>query len=125
MEYQFITDPISGDAQAKCSLEHEAFGYWLTLEIGTDIEKLTQVLSALVDVETKKKSEVLLTGKEYSLTVSLGEVVVQRNEVLDEQTSLPEMLTDENIDFDQYDQASCGSEDFRVMLLAWAKFVGK
>ena len=36
--------------------------------------------------------------------------------------NLPEMLTDEHINLDQYEQAACGLEDFRALLLSWKQF---
>ena len=59
MEYQFIDDPITGAAIAKFSLEHEVIGPWLEVEVGTDPTKLTQLLSAMTEIEQEKKSEMI------------------------------------------------------------------
>jgi len=125
MEYQFIDDPITGTAIAKFSLEHEVIGPWLEVEVGTDPVKLTQLLSALAEIEQEKKSEITITGSEYTVVFNRGDVTVQTNASLDGIEVLPDGLLEENIDFDQQDSSSCGREDFREILLSWAKFVGK
>jgi uncharacterized protein YacL (UPF0231 family) len=125
MEYQFINDPITGVAIAKFSLEHEVIGPWLEVEIGDSTEKLTQLLAAMEDVDRSKKSEVMITGNEYSIVLTRGDVTVQTNASMNGVEVLPESLREESVDFDQLDSSSCGSDDFRELLLSWAKFIRK
>ncbi|WP_245807532.1 YacL family protein [Cognaticolwellia beringensis] len=125
MEYQFIDDPITGGAIAKFSLDHEVIGPWLEVEVGTDTEKLAQLLSAMADIEAEKKLEVTITGNEYTVVFNRGDVTVQTNASMDGLEILPDSLIEEDIDFDQQDSSSCGREDFREILLSWAKFVNK
>lgn len=125
MEYQFIDDPITGAAIAKFSLEHEVIGPWLEVEVGTDPTKLTQLLSAMTEIEQEKKSEITIIGNEYTVVFNRGDVTVQTNASMDGLEILPDSLIEEDIDFDQQDSSSCGQEDFREILLSWAKFVKK
>ena len=125
MEYQFIDDPITGAAIAKFSLEHEVIGPWLEVEVGTDPTKLTQLLSAMTEIEQEKKSEITIIGNEYTVVFNRGVVTVQTNASMDGLEILPDSLIEEDIDFDQQDSSSCGQEDFREILLSWAKFVKK
>lgn len=125
MEYQFINDPITGVAIAKFSLEHEVIGPWLEVEIGDSTTKLTELLSAMADVDRNKKTEVMITGSEYSVVLTRGDVTVQTNASMNGVETLPEGLREDNIDYDQLDSSSCGSDDFRALLLSWAKFIGK
>ena len=125
MEYQFIDDPITGAAIAKFSLEHEVIGPWLEVEVGTDPTKLTQLLSAMTEIEQEKKSEITIIGNEYTVVFNSGDVTVQTNASMDGLEILPDSLIEEDIDFDQQDSSSCGQEDFREILLSWAKFVKK
>ena len=67
MEYQFIDDPLTGSAIAKFSLDHEVIGPWLEVEVGTDTEKLKQLLSAMADIEAEKQTEITITGNEYTV----------------------------------------------------------
>lgn len=125
MEYQFIDDPITGAAAAKFSFEHEVIGPWLEVEVGTSAQKLKQLLSALSDIEQDKQTEITITGSEYSAVLSRGDVTIQTNASMNGIEVLPDSLLDENIDFDEQDASSCGSDDFRELLLAWAKFINK
>jgi len=125
MEYQFIDDPITGAVMAKFSLEHEVIGPWLEVEVGTNTAKLEQLLSAISDIEHEKQLEITVTGSEYSVVFNRGDVTVQTNASMNGAEVLPDGLSQDNIDFDQQDSSSCGREDFREILLSWAKFVGK
>lgn len=122
MEYEFIHDAITGEAKARFSLEHEIVGPWLEIEVGQDSEKLAKLLSEIDNVELGKQAEVLLTGHEFSVAISKEDVVIQANSNLNGEEELPEMLTDEHINFDSNSKAECGIDDFRTLLLAWAKF---
>ena len=123
MEYQFIDDPITGSAVARFSLDHEVIGPWLEVEVGTDPVKLAQLLTAMAEVEEEKQSEITITGSEYTVSFSRGDVTVQTNASMNGIEVLPDALIEENIDFDQQDSSSCGSDDFRELLLSWEKFV--
>jgi uncharacterized protein YacL (UPF0231 family) len=123
MEYQFIDDPITGSAVARFSLDHEVIGPWLEVEVGTDPVKLAQLLTAMAEVEEEKQSEITITGSEYTVSFSRGDVTVHTNASMNGIEVLPDALIEENIDFDQQDSSSCGSDDFRVLLLSWEKFV--
>ena len=122
MEYEFIHDATTGEAKARFSLEHEVLGPWIEIELGNDSGKLKQLLTAIDQVEKGKQSEVLVTGHEYSVTFSEGDVAVQTNASLNGTEPLPEMLTAEHINLDQNESAACGIDDFRALLLSWAKF---
>ncbi len=125
MEYQFIDDPITGAAMAKFSLDHEVIGPWLEVEVGKDPAKLTQLLTAMAEIEQEKQSEITITGSEYTVVFNRGDVTVQTNASLDGIEVLPDGLIEENIDFDEQDSSSCGREDFRELLLSWASFIRK
>jgi uncharacterized protein YacL (UPF0231 family) len=122
MEYEFIHDAITGEAKARFSFEHEVIGPWIEVELGHDSGKLTHLLTAIEKVEKGESKEILITGSEYSVTLNRDEVEVQTNASLNGSEPLAEMLTDEHINLDQNESAGCGIDDFRVLLLSWAKF---
>lgn len=122
MEYEFIHDAITGEARAQFSLEHEVIGPWIEVEVGSNREKLTQLLTAIDQVEKGQRNEVFITGHEYSVAINHDDISIQTNASLDEDDSLPEMLTTEHINLDQHEVAGCGLDDFRKLLLSWAKF---
>ncbi len=125
MEYEFIQDPITGSAKAKFSMEHEVIGPWLEVEVGQNTEKLTELLTAISNHHTRKSSELLVTGHEYSAVFSEDDVTIQTNASLNGVQSLPDTLTEDGLDFDQNNIASCGIEDFKELLHSWAIFIKK
>ena len=122
MEYEFIHDATTGEASARFSLEHEVMGPWIEVELGRDSSKLNQLLSALDKVEQGQSKEILITGSEYTVTLTLDDIEIQTNASLNGSEPLPDMLTDEHINLDQNEMAGCGIDDFRLLLLSWAKF---
>lgn len=127
MEYEFVNDAITGEARALFSLEHEVIGPWMEVEVGRDINKITELLTAVDNIEKGKASEVLIEGSEYSITLSKEEVAIQTNLSMNGSLNgggegLAEMLTEEHIHLDLKEMASCGLEDFRTLLLSWGKF---
>lgn len=124
MEYQFIDDPITGEARAQFSYEHQVLGPWLEINIGQDVAKLQQVLALVDDIALNKRHEETLVGTEYSITLTKADVWVQANASL-EMDAITEAMAQEDFDYDQQESACCGSDDFRVMLLAWKNFINK
>lgn len=122
MEYEFINDAITGEAKARFSLEHEVVGPWIEVELGHDSVKLAKLLTAIDNVEKGQQSEVVITGSEYSVAISRGDVEIHTNASLNGVEPLSEMLTDDHIHYDQNESAACGIDDFRILLLSWAKF---
>ncbi len=127
MEYEFIHDAITGEARVLFSLEHEVIGPWMEVELGNNVNKLTEILTAIDNVEKGHPAEVLITGSEYSITLTREDVSIQTNVSMNGSLNgsgegLPEMLTDEHIHLDQNETAGCGIDDFRALLLSWGKF---
>lgn len=126
MEYEFIHDAITGEARAKFSLEHEVMGPWLEVEVGNEPAKLTELLTAINLVETGKRNEIQIVGSEYCVTLNCDDVDIQTNVSLNgslqETEGLSEMLTDEHIHLDENEITGCGLDDFRLLLMSWAKF---
>ncbi len=122
MEYEFIQDAITGEAKARFFLGHEVVGPWIEVELGNDSVKLAQLLTAIDNVEKGNKSEVVITGHEYSVAISKGDVEIHSNASLNDEEPLSEMLTVDHIHYDNNDSAACGIEDFRALLLSWSRF---
>jgi uncharacterized protein YacL (UPF0231 family) len=122
MEYEFIHDAITGEAKARFSLEHEVVGPWIEVELGHDSAKLEQLLTAIDKVEKGHQSEVVITGHEYSVAISQGDVEIHSNASLNDDEPLSEMLTVDHIHYDHNESAACGIEDFRTLLLSWSRF---
>ena len=98
-------------------------GPWLEIELGQSTKKLEEILTAIDDIESGKEQEKLITGHEYSLTVNYNDVHIQANALLNGEEHLPESLSEDGMNFDGQDSSSCGVDDFRTLLLSWAKFI--
>jgi len=122
MEYEFIHDAITGSAKAKFSFEHQVLGPWLEVEVANDADKLAEILTAIDQVETGAQQEVMIAGCEYALVVNKQDVHVHANASLNGDSYLPDELSADDMSFDMQDKSSCGIEDFRSILLSWAKF---
>ncbi len=120
MEYTFKTDFITGQPIANFSYGHEAFGPWLEQEVGKDNLKLKSIIDLMREVTPG--NEICKPGKEYTLTVTFGEVEVSANaNNIDD--ILPEHLENDVDDFEQSSVATCGVEDFLEMLVSWQEFI--
>ena len=127
MEYEFIHDAITGEARALMSLEHEVIGPWIEVELGDDVTKLSELLTVIDSVATEISQEVMITGREYTITLNKEEISIQTNVSMngalnDHGEGLPDRLTDEHINLDQNEIAGCGLDDFRDLLLSWGQF---
>tara|TARA_B110000238_G_C16050738_1_gene406017 strand:- start:511 stop:891 length:381 start_codon:yes stop_codon:yes gene_type:complete len=124
MEYEFINDPITGSVKANFSLEHEIMGPWLEVEVGGNANKLTELLSAINDVGKGLHHQVMIIGHEYSIEISRADVVVKNNAGMNGTSAeLPVELSEEFENYDQNSEASCGTEDFKALLMSWARFI--
>lgn len=125
MEYEFRYDTITGNATANFSYEHQGIGPWLEVEIGQNSQKLAQVLLAIQQIISREQQEIAITGHEYSVTISLNDVVVNANASLNEDDEVPEQLISDELNADESSKASCGIDDFHELLLSWADFIKK
>ena len=122
MEYEFINDPITRYAKAKFSFEHEVFGPWLEVEVGNDPKKLTALLEVVAQADNTISHEHEIVGSEYTVRIAEKDVSIAANASLNGVEELPEALSADDIEFDDQESASCGLEDFRELLLSWARF---
>lgn len=122
MEYEFRHDPITGHAKAQFSYEQEMIGPWLEVEVGKNAEMLSALLLAVSEIDSGKNQEITVTGKEYSVTLSCHDVHIQPNINMNGESEVPENLLVDDLNYDSNVISSCGLDDFRQILLSWAKF---
>ena len=140
MDYQFSTD-LYQQPVAKCSMEHEAFGHWLTDEIGKDTTKLIKILKKIDQLESNNCKHAVFSGTEFQLRLNQEDAIVfssflgeSPDDQLDDvdsalfnhdQNDLGSMGfdTDELSLDDQNGHAECGLEDFKDFLLSWQEFI--
>ena len=78
MEFEFRTD-ITGQPLAKCDLECEAFGDWLSNDYGTQRTKINQLLTLIEKLQQKQILSYSLEGREYYLNFENEEVELYLN----------------------------------------------
>lgn len=122
MEYEFRHDPSSGQAKALFSFEQQMIGPWLEVEVGGNTEMLSALLLAIDKVEHEGQHEITVTGKEYSVTLTKDDALVQPNTNLNGTEDMPEALIADDLNIDSQSISACGLDDFRQVLLSWAKF---
>lgn len=122
MEYEFRHDPITGYAKAQFSYEQEMIGPWLEVEVGDNSAMLSALLLAITEIEQGINQEITVTGKEYSVTLSEHDAMIQPNISMNGESEVPEALQSDDIILDDNVVSSCGIDDFRQILLSWAKF---
>ena len=121
MEYQFCRDLI-GAPEARFSMDHEAVGNWLLIELGTSSSKITQLITIVDDLINKDRWEYHLEGQEFHLKLTREQAEV--NAAL----LATNMDCDEMEDMDYYDDEStshCGLDDFKTMLESWLEFISR
>lgn len=122
MEYQFI-QTMHG-VVAKCSMEHEAFGCWLNIEVSPQPEILSDITKEIERCRLAYPSnyEAVFEGREYTLYLSYEEVVVKANTLEMAFDDLDEIGEGLNY-YDSESIAFCGLEDFEAFLSAYYRFL--
>mgnify|MGYP000038069729 CR=1 FL=1 len=121
MDYQFYHD-ILGNPVASCELECEAFGDWLTHDIGKDFAQITLLLSITQQLQSNQLVSYQHIGKEYHLQFDKDEVelMLNNNHIQD----IAPSEDDESQELgDLHIQSGCGLTDFDTLLKSWQQFV--
>lgn len=118
MEYQF-TKGLTGEYRIKCSMGHEVVGRWLEQEIHTDKVLIESILAAVAQVKAGDGQEFFFRGKEISLSLQHGDVIVEENALATED----ELIDSEFEFYNSESTAGCGVEDFEQLILSWLKFI--
>lgn len=122
MDYEFRRD-LYGRYLANLSMGHEAFGVWLTEEIGTDSNLIHVLLDKVEQLQNGRCSEHRLSGKTFTLSMNLDAIEIRANLLDDIVDELPEEPPEDLNFYDQESQASCGVDDFHQLLEAWSTFI--
>ena len=94
--------------------------------MGKNTEKLTSILTAIDQVESTTNQEIIISGHEYTATVSRDDVIIEVNASMNgADIAIPEELAEDIDGCELNTSASCGIDDFRLALLSWARFISK
>lgn len=120
MEFEFIRNTLMGEYYVKCSMGHEIVGRWLQEEIGKDPMKIAQVEKLIEQSFSAPSQEHNLTGTEISLMILGDEVLVQENALAHDH----DVEMESELDFYNAEStASCGIEDFMILIERWKDFL--
>ncbi|WP_430461872.1 YacL family protein [Thalassolituus sp. LLYu03] len=121
MDYRFFYNERQLPC-ARLSMDHEAFGHWLSDELASDGERLSELLAVIKDIESGTRREFEWKGHDYLLLLNRDDAEVVALELLQEHSL--EELQEEDMDFyDAESRAVCGLEDFRDLLIEWRDFL--
>ncbi|MGY5730594.1 YacL family protein [Vibrio chemaguriensis] len=120
MEFEFIRNTLMGEYYVKCGMGHEIVGRWLQEEIGKDPMKIAQVEKLIEQSFSAPSQEHNLTGTEISLMIQGDEVLVQENALAHDH----DVEMESELDFYNAEStASCGIEDFMILIERWKDFL--
>lgn len=115
MEFQFRKD-ITGLPIAKCDLECEAFGDWLSHDISIKKAEIKSLLNTVDKLLNKQLNHYEYTGKEYHLIFENDEVELALNNNQSSHTEFED-------EFDEGANTGCGLVDFQKLLQEWQIFI--
>ncbi len=118
MDYEFRRNPY-GRYQADFSMGYEALGLWFSEELGGDHAMIACLLDELEQLINKQRWEYRHAGREFVLSMNQEGVEVHAALLGGTDDEVPDELSH----YDQESKASCGLNDFRLVLLAWKEFV--
>jgi Uncharacterized protein conserved in bacteria len=119
MDHEFVRD-IDGRCRARMSMGHEAFGYWLTDELGDNLPLCDEILKATAHL-LHAGDDYKFSGKTFCLYLEEEAATVSALEL---QFETP--IEDNEQGLSYYDDelfAACGLEDFELLLRAWREFI--
>ena len=114
MDFEFLTD-VTGQPLARCDMESEYFGDWLSHDIGSNTTLIASLLGSLDALVERKTADFEYTGKIYHLVVADEEVDLFLNNV---------ELADSQFEDEQPEGpvAGCGLVELRHLLASWQEF---
>ncbi len=144
VEYSFKRDDLDRPI-AELSMEAEAFGHWLSIEMSErNVNQIAQVIEAVSQLLEGSRWQYELQGREFSLQLSRDQALVKANAVAQSEAGFSsgsvfahDELDDDGLDSmdDLYDEddeladasagliASSGLEDFKQLMSAWSEYV--
>ena len=120
MDYDFTFDEYDKPI-AEFSMGHEAIGSWFNDELGTNQQRIEELVDIIEQLVSRRIQQRQVDGTEYQLRMNQEDVEVRALalglEVDDEE--LPENT---NL-YDDESYAECGLEDFQQVLISWQEFI--
>ena len=100
-------------------MEQMALGTWLQGSLGADAATIALIQAEIELLKNRQKQEYRLIGEDMTLTLTQEDACVCANSEL---IDFGEELEDDMNYYDAETVASCGLEDFEILLQAWLDF---
>ncbi len=119
MDYDFTFDEYDKPV-AEFSMGHEAIGTWFSQELGSNQQRIDELIDIIDQLVHHRIQQRLIEGTEYQLRLNQEDVeVVALSLGLEVDEELPE---DTHL-YDAESYAECGLEDFQEALVSWHEFI--
>ncbi len=117
MDFEFVTD-VTGLPLAKCDIESEAFGDWLSHDVSVNKTTITTLLTGIEQVLNHQLTSYEFTGKIYHLTIADDEVELFINSGQSTHSEYGE-------DYSELAVAGCGLIECKHLLTSWLEFINE
>jgi uncharacterized protein YacL (UPF0231 family) len=120
VDFEFRKDTLTDTYKVIVSMEQMALGNWLQGSLGTDKATIALIQTEVNLLKAREKQEYQLIGKEMTLTLTQEDACACANSEL---IDFGEELQEDMNFYDAETVASCGLEDFEILLQAWLQFI--
>lgn len=120
MDYRFYINERN-QPQASLSMGHEAFGDWLSHDIGNDVAQCQQLLQWIDELTQRQRSELEWHTTQYTLQLDREEAMLTaryQHDDSDDALSDPDLHV-----YQDESEAGCGLDDLRELICAWLDFL--
>lgn len=120
VDFEFRKDTLTDTYKVIISMEQIALGNWLQESLGTDKIMIDRIQTEIDQLKNRQKQEYRLIGEEITLTLTPEDACVCANS---ESIDFGEELQEDMNFYDAETVATCGLEDFEILLQAWLAFI--
>ncbi len=122
MDFEFRKDTLTDTYKVIVSMEQMALGNWLQGSLGTDKATIALIQTEIDLLKAREKQEYRLIGEEMTLTLTQEDACACANSEL---IDFGEELQEDMNFYDAETVATCGLEDFEILLQAWLQFISE
>lgn len=119
MDYDFSFDEYDKPV-AEFSMGHEAIGTWFTDELGTNQQRIEELIEITDQLISRRIEQRLIEGTEYQLRLNQEDAQVR---ALSLDVDIDEELPENTNFYDEESFAECGLEDFQQAVQSWQEFI--
>lgn len=119
VDYDFSFDEYDKPV-AEFSMGHEAMGSWFTDELGTNQQRIEELLDIIDQLINHRIEQRLIEGTEYQLRLNQEDAEVR---ALSLDIDIDEELPENTNLYDEESFSECGLEDFQQVLISWHEFI--